>query len=73
MAFFNSAVTVLQSLEFYHKKQKGENTMQRFITDEKNRYPIRTHRRLLLSLPDSRGKSSPFKIRMVAATIFEGT
>ena len=28
----------------------------------KNRYPIRTHRRLLLSLPDSREKSSPFKI-----------
>ena len=26
-----------------------------------------------VSLPDSRGKSSPFKIRTVAATIFEGT
>ena len=26
-----------------------------------------------VSLPDSRGKISPFKIRTVAATIFEGT
>ena len=26
-----------------------------------------------VSLPDSRGKFSPFKIRTVAATIFEGT
>ena len=61
-----------KSLEFYHKKQK-ENQNAKIYYRRKNRYPIRTRRRLLLSLPDSRGKSSPFKIWTVAATIFGGT
>ena len=54
-------------------RSKRRKNYAKIYYRRKNRYPIRTHRRLLLSLPDSRGKFSPFKIRAVKETLFERT
>jgi len=55
------------------QEAKGENTMQRFITDERTgiRYElIGDYYYPCLIVEES---PPPFKIRTVAATIFEGT
>ncbi len=54
-----------------HSQQKFCSAECKKVNHNKN--PIRTHRRLLLSLPDSRGKFFPFKIRAVKETLFERT
>ena len=62
-----------RKLWIFTTRNKRRKHYAKIYYRRKNRYPILTHRRLLLSLPDSRGKSSPFKIWTVAATIFGGT
>ena len=70
----NSITNQKKYLEDYARRNGFENI--RHFTDDGfsgvnfNRPGFQS---LLLSLPDSREKSSPSKIRTVAATIFEGT